>query len=49
MKIAFLGPSAFAVPALKALADDGVLDNKTVVAAIKKYDIDPDRPDPVTL
>ncbi len=38
-----------AVTALKALADDGVLDNKTVAAAIKKYDIDPDRPDPVTL
>jgi len=38
-----------AVTALKALADDGVLDQKTVAAAIKKYGIDPDRPDPVTL
>jgi pyruvate dehydrogenase E1 component len=38
-----------AVTALKALADDGVLDQKTVVQAIKKYGIDPDRPDPVTL
>jgi pyruvate dehydrogenase E1 component len=38
-----------AVTALKALADDGVLDQKTVGEAIKKYGIDPDRPDPVTL
>ncbi len=38
-----------AVTALKALADDGVLDQKTVAAAIEKYGIDPDRPDPVTL
>ena len=38
-----------AVAALKALADDGVLDQKTVVQAIEKYGIDPDRPDPVTL
>jgi pyruvate dehydrogenase E1 component len=38
-----------AVTALKALADDGVLDQKTVSEAIEKYDIDPDRPDPVTL
>jgi len=38
-----------AVTALKALADDGVLDQDTVAQAIKKYDIDPDRPDPVTL
>ncbi|HNP36140.1 MAG TPA: pyruvate dehydrogenase (acetyl-transferring), homodimeric type [Woeseiaceae bacterium] len=38
-----------AVLALKALADDGVLDQKTVKAAIEKYEIDPDRPDPVTL
>jgi len=37
------------VAALKALADDGVLDQKTVVQAIEKYGIDPDRPDPVTL
>jgi len=38
-----------AVTALKALADDGVLDQKTVTEAIEKYGIDPDRPDPVTL
>ena len=38
-----------AITALKALADDGVLDLKTVTQAIEKYGIDPDRPDPVTL
>ncbi len=38
-----------AVTTLKALADDGVLDQKTVVEAIEAYGIDPDRPDPVTL
>ena len=38
-----------AVAALKALADEGVLDQKTVTQAIEKYGIDPDRPDPVTL
>ena len=38
-----------AVASLKALADDGVLDQKTVAKAIEKYGIDPDRPDPVTL
>jgi pyruvate dehydrogenase E1 component len=38
-----------AVTALKALADDGVLDFKTVSQAIEKYGIDPDRADPVTL
>ncbi len=38
-----------AVTALKSLADDGVLDQKTVAEAIEKYGIDPDRPDPVTL
>ena len=38
-----------AVSALKALADDGSLDQQTVVEAIRAYDIDPDRPDPVTL
>jgi len=37
------------VTALKALADDGVLDHKTVAEAIEKFGIDPDRPDPVTL
>ena len=38
-----------AVTALNALVEDGVLDTKTVAGAIKKYGIDPDRPDPVTL
>ncbi|MEM8983142.1 MAG: pyruvate dehydrogenase (acetyl-transferring), homodimeric type [Pseudomonadota bacterium] len=37
------------VAALKALADDGALDQKTVVEAIERYGIDPDKPDPVTL
>jgi pyruvate dehydrogenase E1 component len=37
------------VAALKALADEGKVDAKTVVEAIRKYGIDPDRPDPVTL
>jgi len=38
-----------AVTALKALADDGALDQKTVSHAIEKYGIDPEKPDPVTL
>ncbi len=38
-----------AVTALKALADDGRLDQKTVSEAIVKYGIDPDKPDPVYL
>ena len=38
-----------AVTALKALADDDVLDQKTVLEAIEKYAIDSDKPDPVTL
>ncbi len=38
-----------AVTALKALADDGALDHKTVSKAIEKYGIDADKPDPVTL
>ncbi len=38
-----------AVTALKALADDGALDQKTVSQAIEKYGIDPEKPDPVTL
>jgi pyruvate dehydrogenase E1 component len=38
-----------AVTALKALADDGVLDQKTVSEAIRRFDIDPEKPDPVTL
>ena len=38
-----------AITALNALADDGAFDRKTVTQAIRKYGIDPDRPDPVTL
>ncbi len=38
-----------AVTALKALADDGVIDQQTVAQAIKKYGIDPAKPDPVKL
>ena len=38
-----------AITALKALADDGVLDHEVVAQAIQKYSINPDRPDPVTL
>jgi len=38
-----------AITALKALADDSVLDQQTVSQAIEKYGIDPDRKDPVTL
>jgi len=37
------------VTTLQALADDDALDRKTVSDAIKKYEIDPDKPDPVTL
>ena len=38
-----------AVTALKSLADDGALDNKTVADAIERYGIDPEKKDPVTL
>jgi pyruvate dehydrogenase E1 component len=37
------------VAALKALSDDGELDSKVVQQAIKKYGIDPEKPDPVTV
>ena len=37
------------ITALKSLADQGALDAGTVTEAIKKYGIDPDKPDPVTL
>jgi pyruvate dehydrogenase E1 component len=36
------------VASLKALADEGKLDVKTVTAAIKKFGIDPAKPNPVT-
>ena len=38
-----------AVAALKALADDDQLDGDTVAEAIKRYRIDPDKPNPVDL
>ena len=37
------------VAALKALADDGAIPAKTVADAIKKYGIDPEKPNPVTV
>ncbi len=37
------------VAALKALSDDGELDSKVVQQAIKKYGIDPEKADPVTV
>ena len=36
-----------AVAALKALADDGEIEMKTVSKAVKQYGIDPDKPNPV--
>jgi pyruvate dehydrogenase E1 component len=38
-----------AVAALKALADEGSIPAKTVTDAIKKYGIDPEKPNPVTV
>jgi pyruvate dehydrogenase E1 component len=38
-----------AIAALKSLAEEGEIPVKQVVQAIKKFDIDPDRPDPVFL
>jgi pyruvate dehydrogenase E1 component len=38
-----------AIAALKALADGGELKAKTVAEAIKKYGIDPNKPDPTTV
>ena len=37
------------VAALKALADEGLIPAKTVSEAIKKYKIDPEKPDPTTV
>ena len=37
------------VAALKALADEGTIPVKTVSDAIKKYNIDPEKPDPTTV
>jgi pyruvate dehydrogenase E1 component len=36
------------VAALKALCDDGEIDSKVVQQAIVKYDIDPEKPNPIT-
>jgi pyruvate dehydrogenase E1 component len=38
-----------AVAALKALADSGEAKAKTVAEAIRKYGIDPEKPDPTTV
>jgi pyruvate dehydrogenase E1 component len=38
-----------AIAALKSLADEGQLDAKKVVEAMKKYGIDPNKPNPVTV
>ena len=38
-----------AVAALKALCDDGTIETKVVQQAIKKYAIDPEKPDPSTV
>jgi pyruvate dehydrogenase complex dehydrogenase (E1) component len=35
------------VAALDALAADGKIDRATVAKAIERYEIDPDKPDPV--
>jgi pyruvate dehydrogenase E1 component len=37
------------VAALKALADAGELERSTVAEAVKKYGIDPQKPNPVTV
>jgi pyruvate dehydrogenase E1 component len=37
------------VAALKSLADEGAIDAKVVADAIKKYGLDPNKPNPVTL
>ncbi len=37
------------VAALKALSDDGEIDSKVVQQAIKKYGIDPEKPNPITV
>ena len=37
-----------AIAALKALADSGKIETKQITAAIKKYGIDPNKPNPIT-
>jgi pyruvate dehydrogenase E1 component len=41
--------SNIVLAALKALADDGKLDRETVQTAVVALDIDPDKPNPVTV
>jgi pyruvate dehydrogenase E1 component len=38
-----------AVAALKALADEGTIESKVVNEAMRKYRIDPEKPDPTTV
>jgi pyruvate dehydrogenase E1 component len=38
-----------AIAALKALADAGDIKAKTVAEAIRKYGVDPNKPDPTTV
>jgi pyruvate dehydrogenase E1 component len=38
-----------ALAALKALADDGLLERSVVAQALERYEIDPNKPDPVTV
>jgi pyruvate dehydrogenase E1 component len=38
-----------ALAALKSLADDGMLDMATVVSAMQRFELDPDKPNPVTV
>jgi pyruvate dehydrogenase E1 component len=38
-----------ALAALKSLADDGMLDMATVVSAMRRFGLDPDKPNPVTV
>jgi len=38
-----------AIAALKALSDDGIIDKKIVSKAIRIYQVDPDKPNPVTV
>jgi pyruvate dehydrogenase E1 component len=38
-----------AVAALKALADEGVIESKVVAQALEKYELDPSKPNPMTV
>ena len=37
------------IAALKALADEGKIDSKTVTDAMQTFGIDPEKPNPVTV